>query len=104
MNDPLGIIGNLGATHRMPAAPIGKECPQGPDRPGFKQVLDDQISQVNRLQNDAKVAVEDLASGRRDDVESVMTATLKADMAFRMLLQVRNKVMEAYEEIKQIRI
>ena len=71
---------------------------------GFKQMLQGQIDQVNQLQNDAKVAMEDLAAGRRDDVDSVMTATLKADMAFRMLLQVRNKVMDAYEEVKQLRI
>ena len=48
--------------------------------------------------------VEDLAAGRRNDVESVIIATQKADTAFRMLLQVRNKMMDAYEEIKQVRV
>ena len=43
-------------------------------------------------------------AGRRDDLESVMIATQKADTAFRMLLQIRNKVMDAYEEVKQMRI
>jgi flagellar hook-basal body complex protein FliE len=82
----------------------GKAPQEGSATPGFKQMLQDQIDQVNRLQNDAKAAMEDLVAGRRDDVETVMTATLKADMAFRMLLQVRNKVMDAYEEMKQLRI
>ena len=67
-------------------------------------MLQQQIAQVNQLQTDASIAIEDLAAGRRDDVETVIIATQKADLAFRMLLQVRNKVMDAYEEVKQIRI
>ena len=39
-----------------------------------------------------------------DDIESVLFAARKADTAFKMLLQVRNKVLEAYEEVKQLRI
>lgn len=72
--------------------------------PGFKEILQEQIQQVNELQSDAQRAVEDLATGARDDVESVMIATQKADTAFRLLLQVRNKMMEAYDEVKQIRV
>jgi flagellar hook-basal body complex protein FliE len=59
---------------------------------------------VNQLQRDATEAMEDLATGGRDDVESVLIATQKADTAFRLLLQVRNKVLDAYEEVKQIRV
>ncbi len=55
------------------------------------------------MQQDADRAVEDLYSGKRNDLESVVIATQKADTAFKMLLQVRNKVMEAYDEVKQIR-
>lgn len=72
--------------------------------PGFKELLQEQIDQVNQLQNDARAAIEDLAAGRRNDVESVMIATVKADTAFRLLLQVRNKVLDMYEEIKQMRV
>ncbi len=72
--------------------------------PGFKELLQEQIDQVNQLQNDARAAIEDLATGRRNDVESVMIATVKADTAFRLLLQVRNKVLDMYEEIKQMRV
>ncbi len=72
--------------------------------PGFKELLQEQIDQVNQLQNDARAAIEDLATGRRNDVESVMLATVKADTAFRLLLQVRNKVLDMYEEIKQMRV
>lgn len=104
MNDPLGLIGNTnGMQSPFPKPPTGGGAEQN-DGPSFKETLHQQIEQVNAMQRDAKEAVEDLAAGRRDDVESVILAAEKADTAFDMLLQVRNKVMDAYEEIKQLRV
>jgi len=101
--DPLGLIGNLSQTQR--AAPMPRPGGEpGAGGPGFRDMLQQQIDKVNQLQQDANVAMEDLAAGRRDDLESVIVATQKADLAFKMLLQVRNKVMDAYEEVKQIRM
>jgi flagellar hook-basal body complex protein FliE len=78
---------------------------QGPNAgPGFKEFLQQQIQEVNQLQQDANQATNDLIAGRRSDVESVMLATQKADTAFKMLLQVRNKMMDVYEEVKQLRV
>ena len=102
MTDPLGLIGNVSPVRPPATPPAG---PAGPQQgPNFKEMLKEQIDQVNRLQQDAKEAVEDLAAGRRDDVESVIIATQKADTAFRMLLAVRNKMMDAYQEIKELRV
>lgn len=101
MTDPLGLIGN-----NLPVTPArAPQAGQAPaEGPGFKALLQQQIEKVNELQSDAKAAVEDLVAGRRDDVETVIIATQKADTAFRMLLQVRNKMMEAYDEVKQLRV
>jgi flagellar hook-basal body complex protein FliE len=103
MTDPLGIVARAGAVSRD-LAPTQGSGPGSGGGPAFKEVLRDEIRQVNDLQRRAEEAIEDLAAGRRDDLESVMIATQKADTAFRMLLQVRNKVMDAYEEVKQIRV
>jgi len=101
MNDPLGIISSQNASPMQPAkAGVAAPKIEGPD---FKQVLMQNINQVNKLQQDAEMAVGDLAAGRAD-MESVMVAKEKADIAFKMLLQVRNKLMDAYEEVKQIRV
>ena len=104
MTDPLGLIGQTSALQGLPFPNQGGRSEQAPAGPSFQQTLRDQIAKVNELQQEAKEAVEDLASGRRDDVESIIIATQKADTAFRMLLQVRNKMMDAYDEVKQIRI
>lgn len=62
------------------------------------------LEQVNELQTDATRAIEDLQTGRREDVEGVILATQKADLAFKMLQQVRNKVVQAYGEIRDMRV
>jgi len=103
MSDPLGLIRSIGPA-AQPASRSLQTGAKDADGPSFKVALEQQISQVNQLQNDASAAMEDLAAGRRDDVATVMLATQKADIAFKMLLQVRNKVMDAYEEVKQMRI
>lgn len=103
MTDPLGLIGSNGGIGRTPASPRPSSAPPA-NGPSFKDALLQQINEVNRLQKDAEAAAEDLFTGRRDDMESVLLATQRADTAFRMLLQVRNKVMDAYEEVKQIRV
>lgn len=101
MTDPLGLIGAAGRAG-MPQTRANPAGPQG--GPSFKEVLLDNINEVNRLQQDANKAIEDLSSGKRADLEGVILATQKADTAFRALQAVRNKVIEAYEEVKQIRV
>ncbi len=104
MSDPLGLINSAASLQRLSPLTSARGDAPSSGGPDFKQFLNEQIRQVNALQNDATVAVEDLAAGRRDDLEGVVIATQKADIALHMLLQVRNRVMEAYDEIKQIRV
>lgn len=106
MSDPLGLISN--AANRphgvSPTPPRPPAAPGQGDGPDFKDVLMEHLKEVNRLQHDAEIAIEDLHAGRRDDVDAVLMAKQKADIAFQMLLQVRNKMMSAYEEIKQVQV
>jgi len=115
MADPLGLVGNPqqgqgpgpAQQPQSPQAAGGIRAPQSgenADGTGFKDVLMDEIQQVDKLQQDAQTAIEDLQTGKRDDVDAVMMAKVQADTAFKMLLEVRNKLMDAYEEVKQIRV
>ena len=103
MSDPVGLIGQAGATQGRPMNPA-QVAGQDKGGPSFRDVLMANIDHANKLQNDARVAIEDLTAGRRDDLEGVMIAAEKADTAFKMLQAVRNKVVQAYEEIQQIRV
>ncbi len=107
MSDPLGFISGAGGPSPIrPAQPgqIGGAGDAKQQGPAFKDVLLDHLNEVNELQQGATEAVEDLVTGKRDDVEGVLIATQQADAAFRMLLQVRNKMIDAYEELRQIRV
>lgn len=102
MNDPLGLISGSGGVRPTP-----KQTPTTPGEQAggsFKDLLMENLKEVNQLQTDASEAVQDLQTGKRDDVETVLAATAKADLAFRMLLQVRNKVMDSYNELKDVRV
>jgi len=70
----------------------------------FSDMLKSSIDEVSRLQQDASKAVEDLATGKTENVTGVMTAVEKSDLAFKTLLSIRSKLMEAYDEIKSIPI
>jgi flagellar hook-basal body complex protein FliE len=70
----------------------------------FKNYLLDSIQQVNQMQQQADSAVEKLATGGDVSPAEVLTAVQKADLAFKMMIQVRNKLVQAYEEVQAIRV
>lgn len=70
----------------------------------FKSFLLDSINQVNSMQQDANHAVEQLATGGDVSPAEVFTAVQKADLAFRMMMQVRNKLVQAYQDVQNIRV
>ena len=72
--------------------------------PSFKEFMLDALDHVNSMQHDADHAVEQLATGEDVNAAEVLTAVQKADLSFRMMMQIRNKLVQAYQEIKEIRI
>lgn len=74
-------------------------------QPGsFSELLTGGVMNVNSMQQDATSQINELLTGGDVNQAEVYTAVQKADMAFRMLVQVRNKLMSAYEELNNIRI
>ncbi len=104
MTDPLGLINTSTPAARLTPTSGLSTTGKTPEGLNFRETLEQQLAEVNKLQKDATHATEDIMAKRRDDVETVMIATRKADLAFKMLLQVRNKMMDAYDEVKQIRV
>jgi flagellar hook-basal body complex protein FliE len=98
MIDPLGIV------TRVNAQSAATPRPQQATGADFKQELLDELRKVNEMQQDASKATNDLLTGQRDDIEGVLIATQKADSAFRMLVALQNKVVGAYDEVRNIRV
>lgn len=70
----------------------------------FKDYLFQSLQEVNTMQQQADRAVEQLASGGDANPADVLTAVQKADIAFKMMMQIRNKLVQAYQEVQNIRI
>lgn len=70
----------------------------------FMDMMLESLDEVNRLQTDADQGVQALYTGKTDDVASVLTAVNKAGIAFDLLMEIRNKLTDAYREIQQIRV
>jgi len=84
-------------------SPTGLQ-PGGAAAQPFKNILLEAIDQVNSMQSEANQAVEQLVTGGDVNPAEVLTSLQKADISFRMMLQVRNKLVQAYQEVNNIRI
>ncbi len=104
MPDPLNAMG-LG-----PLGPIKppNNVPGSGTSPGggvdFKDLLLDKLDEVNRLQTEAGKSVEKLVTGETQNMAEVFIAVRKADVAFSLLMEIRNKLMDAYEQVRQMRV
>ena len=58
----------------------------------------DYLSKVDDLQQSSDMSIKDLLSGKNEDITSVVSAVAKADMSFKLLVGVRNKLIEAYKQ------
>ncbi len=97
----INVNPNVGGLSRLGAAGGAERAAAGGK---FGDVLKASIAEVNRLQADADQAINAFNTGKSDNVADLMTAVQKADLAFKMLLQIRNKLLGAYEEVRQMRI
>lgn len=70
----------------------------------FANLLKDAIKDVNGAQLEADDAVQKVLSGETNDIHSTMIALQKADVSLKMMLEVRNKIMEAYQEVMRTQI
>ncbi|MGE5591745.1 MAG: flagellar hook-basal body complex protein FliE [Bacillota bacterium] len=72
--------------------------------PTFAQVLQNTLNQVAQLQATADQAAQQVATGQAQDLHTAMIAAEKATLALDLTVQVRNKVLEAYQEIMRLPI
>ncbi|MBC7466306.1 MAG: flagellar hook-basal body complex protein FliE [Bdellovibrio sp.] len=70
----------------------------------FADTLKEAVNNVNQIHLDADKKAQELATGRTDDIAGVMIATEKADIALRVMVQVRNKIIDAYQDIMKMQV
>jgi flagellar hook-basal body complex protein FliE len=78
----------------------GEATPGG----GFREVFASAVQQVESMGQDASASVERFLSGDGEDLHTTVLATQRAELAFEMFQQVRNKVVSAYQEIMRMQM
>lgn len=74
------------------------------DHKSFGEFLTDALGDVNKLQASSAQASFDLAAGTLQDVSQVTIATEKANIALQLTMQVRNKMIDAYQEVMRMQV
>ncbi len=76
----------------------------GTEKASFSKLLETYVGKVNADQTAASSAAQDLLTGKSDDILPVVQAMAKADMSFKLLMGVRNKVIEAYKQTMNMQV
>lgn len=72
--------------------------------PSFAETLKDAFDRINQMQLDSAELARQFAAGETDDLVRVVTAAEEAGIALQLAVQVRNKVVEAYQEIMRMQV
>jgi flagellar hook-basal body complex protein FliE len=72
--------------------------------PSFADTLKQSIADVNALKIQADNAIKDLAVGKTDDIQGTILAVEKADISFKLMMEVRNKLVSAYQEVMRSQV
>lgn len=98
MNIPITRVGGQGL---QPLKPLVDDR-VGDGKQSFAETLEKFVDDVNSLQNQADKSIEKLAAGEITDVHQVMKAVEEANIAMEFMLEIRNKIIEAYQEIMRM--
>jgi flagellar hook-basal body complex protein FliE len=70
----------------------------------FADMINDSMNKVNELQLQADQGVKELIAGRNKNIHETMLMMEKADMSFKLMMQVRNKIIDAYREVMRMQV
>ncbi len=97
---PISAISGINVTDAI--RPVSG--PGGASGGAFQDVLNSAIQKVEATGNDASASIERFLGGEGEELHTTVLATQRADLAFEMFQQVRNKVVGAYQEIMKMQI
>ena len=98
-------IGINGVGNGAPLPPITQQVPQpGADEGSFQDVLSGALSSLSKVQAEAESSAAQLISGQPVELHEVLLATERASISFQLVVQARNKVVEAYQDVMRMQV
>ena len=99
------LLGELRSAAALAGGQAASAAPESADAPDFSQVLKQSIDQVNRMQLEAQDKQLAFQAGEPGaDLQDVMVSLQKASLSFQTMVQVRNKLTSAYQEIMNMQV
>ncbi len=98
----MSAIQGLGTPVTGIATNPGGAQPAAGGQSDFAQVLKDGMRQIEQLHGDAQQKSQELLTGDGQDVHSALIAIQKAELSFQLMMQVRNKIVQAYQEVAKM--
>ena len=98
MSNPIAGI----ASDAQSAQTSSAAAAAGGDKNDFVRTLDGVMNQVDDASGDAQTKVREMLQGNGQDLHTAMIAVEKADLSFQLMMQVRNKIIQAYQTISQM--
>lgn len=86
----------------QPSAKPGSKAPA--DKRSFGQVLGNIVKDVDNLHKNAEKTTDKLLTGELEDVHQVVVAMEEAETSFRLLMEIRNKMVDAYREVMKMQV
>ncbi len=86
-----------------PMETVGTQSPEKATE-GFSEFLSRSIDEVNEMLGSADKSARELATGKSENLHEAMITMEKAETAFKLLVQVRNKVIDAYQEVMRMQV
>lgn len=84
---------------------IGAKTQKATESPkGFGEFLRESLQKVDALQKDADAAVSQIAQGEDMGIQEAMVAIEKADVTFKLMMEVRQKILDAYQEVMRMQV
>ena len=99
--DPITIKNIEGVPEYFGSSPIKGTSPEGA---GFGDLLKHAVESVNSMQHEAGRLEDAVARGESVNIHQAVIAGEKAGLSFRLLMQVRNKAIEAYQEVMRMQV
>jgi len=95
----MAAIKDIGNTLDPTALRVGSRQPAGGD---FQSYIRKCIDEANQLQQEADLAVRDLTTGKLENVHQAVISMEKAEVSFRLMVEARNRIVRAYEEVMKL--
>jgi len=98
------FIGQISKNLQLPEINRPRAAGKTEEGASFGDMLKSAISTVNEVQKQSDVEIQKLMAGETQDLHTTMIAVQKADLSFQMMMQVRNKIVQAYQEIMRMQV